>query len=392
MPIIILFLAIAIVVSIAGMIINPNVNLISQADQKQEEQMVKTQQAKTSAGSKTGSSGSKSATQPQTSDSGLNTYIIYNSASPVVFSETNTVFFDFDAVIPSSINKNDVYFETKIEGLDSDWQTTNEKKREVIFPGGSKSYTFQVRARTSKEIDPSPAQRTITINVSPYLGKIEISQVDRTGADFNPSLIKLTANINQGASLNITGWKLKASRGSFLIPGGTKTYQLSSSGNINLYYGDGVYISSASGPFGSNPNAFRLNRCMGYLKSSYNFKISVPSNCPTASPNSFPSYLQNSCKDYILTLESCKQATYQGLESYKLTGDDTCRDYIDSNFTYGGCLSSHSSDSDFTENEWHIYTNRQDREIMDINSDTVYLYDQNGLFIDKYCYGSQSCS
>ncbi|XOA43145.1 MAG: hypothetical protein ACKKMO_01565 [Candidatus Nealsonbacteria bacterium] len=55
--------------------------------------------------------------------------------------------------------KEQIYFETKIEGFDDNWVRTYYKKRTITFPALSKEYTFLVKARTKNSFDLSPAKR-----------------------------------------------------------------------------------------------------------------------------------------------------------------------------------------------------------------------------------------
>ena len=64
---------------------------------------------------------------------------------------------------------------------------------------------------------------------------------------------------------------------------------------------------------------------------------------------------------------------------------EDCKRYLATNFNYRGCLDNFSEDDDFLARQWHIYPGR-DIVITD-NCDTIYLRDNNGLFVDKYFYG-----
>ena len=129
---------------------------------------------------------------------------------------------------------------------------------------------------------------------------------------------------------------------------------------------------------------------MGYLDNSYDFIIEIDKDCPEPEENKIPRYLSDSCQNYILDFSTCEESTYQGLLEYDLLEDELCKGYLDSVFNYAGCLASYSEDSNFLGDQWHIYMDRREREIMHATQDTIYLYDQNGLMIDEYCYGD-SC-
>lgn len=402
MPIVILFLVIAVVVSLAGVFMNPNrdVSFFSESSQQEEQVSADKQQSYQGTSQNKTQNAPKTQTPSQTApqekgavdpDFPINTYIKYGPVRQDIFEDTNEVLFEFDAVVSGQVKKEDVYFETKITGLDNDWVRTNENEREVKFPAGAREYVFWVRGRTDSLTEPTPANRTVKINISPYFGKVEIDAVNRPAPN-SPSLIKLNTRLGGSETINITNWKLQAFKGYFLIPQGVETYQMSAASNIYIKSGDTVYISSDENPFGGENNSFRTNKCMGYLNNSYNFKISIDKNCPMPEAKKLPNYVSNDCEKYIMSLDRCEQTTYQGMQEYKLLEDSSCQAYLNSRFNYAGCLAYYSQDSDFKGNQWHVYTNRRNREIMDVKDDTVYLYDQQGLFIDSYCYGDRCSS
>jgi hypothetical protein len=75
------------------------------------------------------------------------------------------------------------------------------------------------------------------------------------------------------------------------------------------------------------------------------------------------------------------------MEKYDLLKDEDCRSYLNSELNYGGCFTNYRRDQDFWENQWYIYLDREQKEIMDMNVDTIYLKDGNGLLVNKYSYG-----
>ncbi len=394
MPVVILFIIVAIAISVAGIFMNPDQSLFNFPDQSsQEEQVIPDNGSQTgnqTGGSKTNGTGQTTATIDPNFP--INSYIKYGPVKEDILTDTNEYVFEFDAVVSGTVNKNDVYFETKISGIDTDWVETSEKEREVEFPSGVKEYLFQVRARTNSLTEPTPAERTIKISISPYFGKIDITDVDPPDVYANPSLITITSDLGSAEQINITGWQIKGKISTFTIPKGVEKYVTGSQSlqNIILKHGDEIYISSETSPFGNTKSSFKINECMGYLDNSYDFIIEIDKDCPEPEENKIPRYLSDSCQNYILDLNTCEESTYQGLLEYDLLEDELCKGYLDSVYNYAGCLSNYSEDSDFLGDQWHIYMDRREREIMHATQDTIYLYDQNGLMIDEYCYGD-SC-
>ncbi|MFA5355159.1 MAG: hypothetical protein WC302_00250 [Candidatus Paceibacterota bacterium] len=393
MPFIIAFIVIAIAVSLAGVFMNGDPN-VPEAEEQAQEETISQGNTSSQGGNSQGSQISSDGQQAQTSidpNFPINTYIKYGSAAKDVFDDTTEVTFEFDAVVSDSVDLSDLYFETKAEGVDTDWKKTSQKYRKVTFPSGSHQYAFWVRGRTDELTEPSPAYHTITINVSPYYNKIKISNLKAPDNQANPSLITLSTNIPSGETINISGWTLEGEKGTVAIPKGAERYDPNDSSswnqNILLRRGDMAYISSMSSPFAFSQLSFRPNKCMGYYADSNNFEISVSKSCPRPTADSLPSYISAKCKNFILDeIGTCEFPDTDKMNEYDLYDEDACIAYLTANFNYSGCLAKYGSDSNFTQNLWHIYTDRYEREIMDRFGDTVYLKDSSGLVAAKYCF------
>lgn len=319
----------------------------------------------------------------------LDTFIRYGPLEKEVFEETNRVVFEFGARVQPSDTQGQISFETKIEGFDNQWQETYSNERTVDLPGGNKQYTFLVRAKIKGAVDSTPTKRTFTIKASLYFNKVKISYV-RPPTFERPSLIALNSQLSGNEKIKITGFQLQGRKGSFTIPQGVEKYDSSNPlfvEDIFIKPGDVVYISGAEGQMlGKNPN-FRLNKCFGYFANFSNFTIPIPENCPRPREDRLPRYLSEDCRKYIGTYrKNCESINSGSLAKFNLLNDSICQDYISQNFTYPGCFANYSGDQDFLSNQWHIYMQRTWQEIMHEVQDTVYLLDQNGLFIDKYKY------
>ena len=295
-----------------------------------------------------------------------------------VLNETNKVTFEFELKQPSEDN---VRFETKIEGFDNDWVSSYSQKRSVTLPAGPKEYTFMVRERDKNQ---TPTKRNFKINVSPYFEKIEFDDVEAQTIS-QPSLITLDTDLDEGETINMTGWKLKGKRQEFIIPKAAEKYHqiFNAYPNDNLIVRkeDKIYLSSASTPIGPI-QAFKINECFGYLLPLYNFILPVEKNCPSVQEKDV-SHLDDCCQEYLLSAPSCEAQKDSYLQ------DAECREYISNNLNYAGCFSKYSKDSNFLENEWHIYLGKN--MVITGECNTLYLYDQNGLFVDKYQYGQENC-
>jgi len=315
----------------------------------------------------------------------VNTYIISGPKEGEALDETNQVVFRFTAWVYPKETEGQIMFETKIIGFDDDWKETSSQDRVVELPAGPKEYTFFVRAKIGKIVDPTPAKRTFKINTSPYFGKVKISGASYQSSTY-PSLITLHTNLKEGEKINITGWEIKGNGGSTIIPQGIEkynpVYNSPASDDIILKSGTAVYLSGGSNPLGKNQN-FQVNKCFGYLANLRNFPISISQSCPRPYREEF-SYLSQCCQEYVSQMGSCRTPSYWDWVSRGLLQDYQCLNYVTYNFNYAGCFRNYSQDKNFLGNSWHIYI---ERNILSSKRDTLYLRDQNGLVVDKYPYG-----
>lgn len=322
----------------------------------------------------------------------INTDIKYGPRNGEIIEDTNKVIFEFGATVLPKETEGEIKFETKVEGLEENWQETKQRERIIEFPPGVKEYTFLVRAKINNQIDSSPAKKTFKIKISPYFGKIKISQVRPPSIYGQPSLITLSAQFQKEEEINITGWQVEGKRGSFTIPKGIEQFNplittLPFLKGIIVKKGDLIYISSLANPLGPRDWSFRPNKCTGYLTNTRNFPISISKNCPLPNLQRLPRYLTAACKEFIATLGSCQTPKFQKMQDYQVFEDSNCLSYVNFIFNYNGCFALHFQEENFLENQWHIYLDRAEREIMERETDTIYLKDQNGLLVDKYSYG-----
>ncbi|MBI2124091.1 MAG: hypothetical protein HYU04_02560 [Candidatus Wildermuthbacteria bacterium] len=294
--------------------------------------------------------------------------------------------FGFSGSVSPVSTQGSILFESKLQGIDTDWVTT-QNTRTLLLPAGSREYTLLVRSKLNNVVDQTPASRVFTVNVSPYFQKIVISSLSTA----TPSLITLKGNLKQGEEISITEWKIRGKAGSFQIPLGIERINPSSSlqpGDlIKVRAVDTVYLSSSRGPFGLGKH-FRPNTCMGYLKSSYAFPLAVPSSCSTDKPREEDLlYFLQACQDFVfkkINFSSCAFPDYS--KDLTVSADTQCTSYLTglaTGFTYNSCFLRHSDEPGFTTNAWQIFMNTN---LLTQKFDTIELVDQNGLVVDQKKY------
>jgi len=332
-------------------------------------------------------SGPTVSTKPTAPKILVDTFIIGGPEQGEVIEEKTKITFKFEAKITPAQDGR-IKFETKVVGLDAKWIKTSARERRINLPPGPKEYTFLVRAIFNGLVDPTPAKRTFTVNTSPYYGKIKIGRV-QPKTDSAPSLITLRTNLEKEEEINVTGWNIKGRGGSFVVPGGIEKYRPGynpvPTKNIFIKRSDIIYLSGGSNPLGDGRN-FRPNKCLGYLTNYHDFPISFPKNCPKPT-NEEISHLKPCCQEFILKVQKCEAPDYSN--DLNVLRDLKCMSYLENYFNYASCFYQYSKDEDFVEKNWHIYMKR-DLVVSD-GCDTLYLRDQNGLFVDKFSYGRAVC-
>ena len=312
----------------------------------------------------------------------IDTFITSGPANGEIISQTNRVVFEFKGTIVPE-NKGAMSFETKVEGLDKNWQSISSGKRTIDFPAGNHEYVFLVRAKVNNSYDQTPAIVKFTIKTSPYFQKVKISSLSKDS-------ISLNTYLQDEEKINITGWKIKSGKGGELtIPQGAEVYSGISTANSDILIKkyDSIYIQSKSIPFGSNNRVFRPNKCFGYLAESYGstFPLSYGKVCPKINRDEI-CYFSKKCQDSILQLQSCRRFDFS--KNPQITYDSSCieyiRNYISQYLNYEGCLNYYLKDENFLEKKWYIFAGYS--IMCRCGKDTIYLYDKDGLLVDKRDY------
>jgi len=234
----------------------------------------------------------------------------------------------------------------------------------------------QVKNETIKE---TSTQRQETTDISPYYGKVKISSI-RAETNYHPSLITLSIRVYSGDKINITGWRVKTRKGKITISQAIEKYQSSFPlKDIIIEESSTIYLIAGSNPLGLNKN-FRANKCFGYLANSRDFYPSIYTYCSGPKLEDV-SHLNPICQEFILRSYGCKMPEYS--KYFEISTDQECVSYIIDYFTYNACFKRCSKDDNFLKNYWYVYLNEN---IVEPLHDTIYLYDHNGLIVDKYMY------
>ncbi len=304
------------------------------------------------------------------------TAVVSGPANDEFVKDSAVVIFHYVAIWNGDMNG--MTFETKLSGVDSDWQTTSMNARSIILPAGDRNYTFQVRAKTKDGIiDLTAAERTFRAVVSENMGKVKI--ISATPGRYPNQAMKITLR-NDGPAINITGWTLTAGSGKFVVPTGKEVYNSTSNDearNIVLNSGDYLFVYGQNSPMDMN---FKINKCFGYLNTTYNFEPDLPNSCPRPEKSEMTG-VSIACQNYLLGLSTCQIPNSNELNKY--VEDSACRTFATSQLNYTGCFNRYRYDIDFLGREWYTYSGVN---IMKEKDDALTLRDAGGLYIDEYTY------
>ncbi len=226
-------------------------------------------------------------------------------------------------------------------------------------------------------------------DLSPYFQKIQITSAYASSWNYTPDQIRISSYLNKGESANITGWKIKSNRREIIIPRAINIYEPFGSApeeDIILIVNNYVNIYSSKNPLNKN---FRLNKCIGYLESAYDFNPALPQDCPAPyKDRSEIAHLSGECQTYIMSLGGCKlpETSFYNTLSGGEQGN-VCRQFLNT-ISHGSCYQKHRFDSDFLSNEWRIWIGRSviPEDILDPQHDRLLLFDKQGLLVDEYVY------
>ena len=167
--------------------------------------------------------------------------------------------------------------------------------------------------------------------------------------------------------------------------------------NIVLNRGErAVVISGGPGNLTSYLlTSFKENSCTGYLDETYNFPQGLEKSCVRPTNEFGYSSLDNNCKKFVDSMQSCHTPKYGGKDN----DGETCRDcvdgeeglssmciaYVKSHFSYEGCLANHIGEKNFEGKTWYIYLHRP-WEMWADEDETVSLYNSSGVLVDSISY------
>lgn len=222
---------------------------------------------------------------------------------------------------------------------------------------------------------------------SPFAGSVIF--VDHSTAlgnsNANREYFILRASDILPAPINISNWSVfdYSGRKSYTFPDGAEILNQNNSitSDVQLQRGDTAIIVSGRSP---NGISFRVNKCTGFQNQFKSFYPSIKTGCvdPLDEFNAFGKvpFSDDICYRTVNRLNSCKVVT-----SIPSGISRECRDLLENELTYAGCIKNHKNDADFFKAEWRIFLG-QNKSLWSNKNNALYLVDENNRLVASFIF------
>lgn len=189
------------------------------------------------------------------------------------------------------------------------------------------------------------------------------------------------------APISFAGWSMQSAVTGIRVPVPEAT-PLLIAGTVNtleplsLAPGAQAIVFSGVSPVGGS---FRENSCSPFLGQFQTFIPSLQGSCPSpeaAMPLTaeYISTYGGDCIDYVRSLPSCELP-----RDIPETLSANCRTFLQTRFTYNGCVQSHRDDADFYGSSWRLFIGAN-RELWLNDHDVIRLLDAESRVVDVLTY------
>ncbi len=299
-------------------------------------------------------------------------------SSAIVTSSQTTVYVNPEDCPLCQAHGNTGVLEPGSGGVADPDQTPNVTGQGTSAGQSSGGFFGSVFSSTPKDIPAGYSAR----DLSGQFRRVRISSVRRyqgNAAATNADTVVLAENIGSGDSpVNITGWRVQANQGAYVIQRAAKVYRTAGSQLTNVTLANGQSANIYSGASAVRAN-FMGNSCMGYLSTQYDFVPKLSGTCVRPAKSEIATF-SGACQDYILKLKTCQAG--DPYDSRIPESDAACRSFV-ANLNYDGCVKTRQNDARFFTNVWNIWSGNR---FLDPLHDRVLLLDANGKLVDWYLY------
>ncbi|HEV3245499.1 MAG TPA: hypothetical protein VG102_04015 [Candidatus Paceibacterota bacterium] len=218
-------------------------------------------------------------------------------------------------------------------------------------------------------------------NQSPYSNGIALTADGASASDPEQEYIAIQ---NTGQSVvDISGWSLQSalSGARAYLPLGADFFrlgELNAQIGIELPPGGTAIVTTGVSPVGTS---FRENVCSGYLEQLQQYTPPMQTQCPSPGDAAAQAgQYGQSCADYVSSIPFC---TFPQHPSSDLSLQ--CQAYVQTTFSYNGCVAMHENDQNFASNDWRVYLDGS-QELWSNAHDTIRLLDAQGEVVAVTSY------
>jgi len=246
--------------------------------------------------------------------------------------------------------------------------------------------TIAEKKDVSNAIDESSAK-----DESQYKDTVQLVKASATQTNPDREYLQITISNKSPVPIIIDSWKIRSAITGNQVFVGKASY-LPRMGAVNTEYtikanpGDKITITTGKSPIGSS---FRLNKCTGFLEQYQNFYPTLPRVCPRPKdeiPSEYayatgPNAFNDQCVDFIDRMGVCSINT----KDIPLNMQSQCVEFVTKQINYNACITKHSNETDFYDDEWRVFLKR-DAELWKDRREVIELIDEKGFVIDSISY------
>ncbi len=218
-------------------------------------------------------------------------------------------------------------------------------------------------------------------DLSSYYSRFSFSVSASSNPSSYPESFRLGFNsLEKGERIDISGWRVQANRGAFIISQGAEYFEPVSGGaqsDIIITNPVTVNVYSSSNTIKVN---FRSNKCIGYVSKMYNFNPSISGSCPSLNRSDYY-YLPGDCQNYISSASGSCEDPAKRIQNYNYISDE-CKSVLN-RLNYTGCYDDHKKDNDFLGGDWYVWAGQS---ILDSLHDRVLVFDRASKLVAEYTY------
>jgi hypothetical protein len=219
----------------------------------------------------------------------------------------------------------------------------------------------------------------------PYANAITLTPSGVHNTDPDTEYITLSLAWTAPGEVNLTGWKLRNKNGDeVLFEWGAHTPRqgiINPTEDIILRKGGSAIITTGDSPLGIS---FGVNLCSGYLGTLQTFTPHLSTPCPSALDMAKEKDVDiddKPCQEALERVPAC--TTYIGSIPEGISS--TCADFMKHSIHYNECVNVYHKLNTFELNEWRVFLHN-DEELWDNKTDTISLYDENGVIVTGVTY------